>query len=107
VSMKWFVYLFSFFILLLSVIPCNAEDDCCKDEINNTTVPNKQGEADHKPVCPCSPFFACSTCLGVVVPSIYTIVPEITVPVTNLQYFYSDQPLCDYPPSIWQPPQCA
>ena len=68
--MKWLVYLFSFYVLLLSGIPCSADDNCCADEITCATEPGKPAhDPDHKPACPCSPFFACGACHGIVVPS--------------------------------------
>jgi hypothetical protein len=104
--MKWFVYLFSLYILLLSGVPCNANDDCCMDEIAQTTASNKQtGNSDHKPVCPCSPFFACGACHGAVVPNIIIEFSKNLPPVTRLQYFYTVQPLFNFPSSIWQPPK--
>jgi hypothetical protein len=104
--MKWFVYLFSLYILILSGIPCNADDDCCIDEISVTSIPNKQtGDTDHKPVCPCSPFFACNTCHGVVVPNNSIEFLRVSLPVAKQQYNYIEQPLLDFPSSIWQPPK--
>ena len=93
---------------MLSGVPCNGDDDYCIDEISVTSAPAEQNsDAGHKPACPCSPFFACGTCHGVVVPNINVEFPQILQPVAKLQYFYTEQSLLDFPPSIWQPPQTA
>ncbi|WP_366935571.1 DUF6660 family protein [Chitinophaga sp.] len=106
--MKWFVYLFSFYVLLLSGIPCNADDDCNVDEIVLTTTSgNTRQDNDHKPICPCSPFFACGTCHGVIVPDFNFELPKALSPIAKLRYFYTTPPLLDFPPSIWQPPKIA
>src|SRR5688572_22230516 len=105
--MKWFVYLFSFYLLLLSGIPCNADDDCCANEIRKTTTSNKQtsGDSDHKPTNPCSPFFACGSCNVAIVPdNVIAFSNKLSLLVK--QYFlYKEQSLLDFPPSIWQPPK--
>jgi hypothetical protein len=94
---KWFIYIFSFYILVLSNIPCSAGDDCCDDE--QTT------HADNKPTPPCAPLFACGTYHGVTIPDNFIPFPKQIPPVIKLQYFYTAQPLPDFPPSIWQPPK--
>ena len=106
--MKLLVCLFSFYVLLLSGVPCNANDDCCNDETTQTTIHNKQKQdTDHTPSCPCSPFFACGACHAVVIPNNYVEFVSILQPVAKLQYFYAVQPLPDFPPVIWQPPKTA
>ncbi|WP_425430498.1 DUF6660 family protein [Chitinophaga niastensis] len=104
--MKWVVYIFSFYVLVLSGIPCNADDGCCTDEISATTTSNREsGNADHKPACPCSPFFACSACHGVVIPDNRIEFFKALPPVAKLHFFYSKQSLSDFPAAIWQPPK--
>lgn len=104
--MKWFVWLFSFYVLFLSCVPCTAEDDCCMDEIRTTqTSKNESKNEQHKPSCPCSPFFACSTCHGVIPSSINVQFSKIAIPVSKLHFFYTEQDLLDFPPAIWQPPR--
>jgi hypothetical protein len=105
--MKWFVCMLSFYVLLLSGIPCNASDDCCGDETTQATPGKQAKDHDHQPYCPCSPFFACGACHGVVIPNSYTGFTKVVLPVVKLQYFYVVQPLPDFSPVIWQPPQLA
>jgi len=104
--MKWFVYLFACYILLLSGIPCNAADECCASEINNTTAANGQKDkSDHQPTSPCSPFFTCNNCHGVVLPDIKIEFTGHLLPRPRLSFQYTEQRLADYPSTIWQPPQ--
>jgi len=105
--MKWFVWLFSIYLLFLSCVPCTAEDDCCSDEVS-TTLPYEKGpDEQHKPSCPCSPFFACSTCHGVIPSTIDVQLSKILLPVSKLPFFYTEQDLLDFPPAIWQPPKMS
>jgi hypothetical protein len=94
--MKWLVYLFSLYILLLSGTPCDADDDCCS---------NPMEQRDHKPVSPCSPFFACGAIHAVEVPEAYTVKPTPIRPVAKLHAAYIPPQLSDFFPSIWQPPK--
>lgn len=102
--MKWFVCLFAFYILVLSGIPCNADDDCCIDEIAATS--NKPStDNDHKPMSPCAPLFACGAYHGVTIPDITIELPKAVRPFIVTRYFYKEQALSDFSTSIWQPPK--
>ncbi|SEW45040.1 hypothetical protein SAMN04488122_3408 [Chitinophaga arvensicola] len=99
--MKWFLIIFSLYVVILSGIPCDCQED---DYACNTTEP-----ADHrKPDCPCSPFFACSTCHGVVLPDAGV---KLTRPVytPNQQVFhpYQENAVSQYPLPVFQPPRLA
>ena len=105
--MKWLAFILAFYVLLLSGIPCKADDDCCMDEIAlQAAGPGKhKQEADHKPISPCSPFFACGACHGAVIPELTLAFQVVTVPRTKLFFFYVEQPLFKFPSTIWQPPK--
>lgn len=106
--MKWFVYFLSFYILVLSNIPCSAGDDCCEDEIATTTTSNKQTpDSDHKPISPCAPFFACNAYHGVTIPDNFIEFLKEVPQATKPQYFYKEQSLSHFSTSIWQPPQAV
>ncbi len=104
--MKWLLYLFSFYILLLAATPCSA-DEGCTDEICNVSNSHDEdpGKSDHPPVCPCSPFFACASCHGVIVQEngfeFIVACPCQTTVCTN----YIERLLPHYPQAIWQPPK--
>jgi hypothetical protein len=106
--MKWFVYIFSLYILVLSDIPCNAGDDCCKDEVAMTTTSNEQpSNSDHKHSSPCAPFLACGNYHGVTIPDNFIEFLKEVPQAIKLQHFYKEQPLPHFSTSIWQPPKTA
>lgn len=106
--MRWMVCFFSLYVLILSCIPCDADNDCCIDEITTaSSSPNNSPDDQHKPACPCSPFFACSTCHIVLVPSYEITLFKASAPVSKLDFFYRENDLRDFPPAIWQPPRKA
>jgi hypothetical protein len=102
--MKWFVYFFASFILVLSGIPCSAGDDCCKDECETGATSHQN---DHKPMSPCAPFFACGAYHGVTIPDNNIEFLKTVPPVTELEFFYKEALLPDFSPAIWQPPKKA
>jgi hypothetical protein len=98
--MKVFLCLFSLYILLLSGIPCRADDDCCAQEIAaNAPHPKKEYPQ------PCSPFFACGACHGFVIPYFDLPTPAHQSGQPVKQAVYKNQPLPDFHASIWQPPR--
>lgn len=104
--MKWLVYLFSLYVLLLSGIPCDADDDCCRSFTEQTSHhPESETGKNHKPVSPCSPFFACGAVHAVVVPEAYVVKPLLLPPVAKLHSDYKEPQLRDFSPVIWQPPK--
>ncbi|WP_147313929.1 hypothetical protein [Deminuibacter soli] len=107
--MKWLLYLFSLYVLVLSGIPCSADDDCCMEEMGVHAASGKAPvSAGHKPCAPCSPFFACGACHGVTIPD--NTVSWLTVPVAfavEQRSCYIAPALADFSPAIWQPPKAA
>ncbi|RPD38296.1 DUF6660 family protein [Chitinophaga barathri] len=107
--MKWLMILFSLYILALSAVPCCGDDFCCEDEV----MAFETGEAGHeehdhnKPDAPCSPFFSCNTCHGVVVPDIDPAVTPGLTTEKSLRFYYTEHFLSEYATAIWQPPQAA
>jgi hypothetical protein len=106
-SMKWLIMLFAIYVVILSGIPCDCQEDnfICK----TTALAGEHPPADHqKPDCPCSPFFACSTCHGVVVPDGNI---KITRPVYTQQqqifHPYKENAVAQYPLPVFQPPRMA
>ncbi|MET3879322.1 hypothetical protein [Chitinophaga sp. OAE865] len=104
--MKWLVYLFSLYVLLLSGVPCDADDDCCSDFTTQTSHhPGSETGKNHKPVSPCSPFFACGAVHAIVVPEAYRVKPLPLQPLAELHSNYTAPQLGDFSPAIWQPPK--
>lgn len=99
--MKLFLCLFSIYILVLAGIPCQAGDDCCTDGISANAHPKQEKSS------PCSPFFACGSCHGFVIPHFDLSLPEHRPGPCVAQAFYKNQPLPHFSSSIWQPPKVA
>lgn len=94
--MKWLVYLFALYVLILGGIPCDADDECCS---------NTEQTDPHKPVSPCSPFFACGAIHAIVVPDTYIVKLVCILPDATLHSDYVTPQLQDRAPAIWQPPR--
>ena len=108
--MKWLVYLFSLYVLALSGIPCSADDDCCIEETRSTAHSNCADEdaSGHKPIAPCSPFFACGACHGITLPTIAIVTaPEYIPAPTEKTSFDQTYIKFDFHSIIWQPPKIA
>lgn len=106
--MKWFAWLLSFYILLLSGIPCSAQDNCCIEEIKTTTDAHQcPEEADHNPTCPCSPFFACGANHGAIVPVLYPNLLEVLPEVRKEYPFFNEETLVRFSAIVRQPPKTA
>jgi hypothetical protein len=108
--MKRLFLLFPLYILFLSGIPCSPYDGCCQEELQ---VAAGQNSDDHnnsnnqKSGFPCSPFFPCGACHGVVIPNHTIQVVEPTPPLSKQPTFYTQRPLLAFVPAIWQPPKQA
>lgn len=105
--MRLFLFLFSLYILVLAGISCRADDDCCMDEIATAAAHHQPIKKNQEYPQPCSPFFACGTCHGFVVPSFEVAVPGQQPKQLVQRAVYKDQPLPDFHAAIWQPPQIA
>jgi hypothetical protein len=105
--MKRLLYILPLYILLLSAIPCQADDGCCIDEAFTTAARHKNSLPDNKTSLPCSPFFACGTCHGFIIPEAgislqhkeISLVPKPTLPADNTLPGFSS--------FIWQPPRIS
>lgn len=101
--MKLFAFILSFYILVLTAIPCidKPEDNTLqKTEIAPKTTDNQHQDIDH-----CSPFCTCNCC------SSPKIQQNIAIEFNNYQFLlecfseYSSILVSYHFASIWQPPQ--
>ncbi|WP_394336933.1 DUF6660 family protein [Chitinophaga dinghuensis] len=101
--------IFSLYVLTLSAIPCCGDDYCCDEQAILTRSSQQHNDHDKhkKPELPCSPFFSCTTCHGVIIPEIAKSEPETMPLPRNIYYDYADQSLPEFPAFIWQPPQLS
>jgi len=100
---QWFVYIFSLYILILTVIPC-VDGQSNHIEVNGVhqTTSHHSDEADH-----CSPLCTCQCCATSIVfadkPCQSERLPQMAEIVS---YFVSHYQSSDCK-NIWQPPQLA
>lgn len=106
--MKLAGYLFAFYLLLLSGIPCDATDNCCMGDETAMSIHVKDTcDEEDRESCPCSPLFACGASSGAIIPS-QRILPEKPICQSSVQQFpYHSQALADHIPFIWQPPRIS
>jgi hypothetical protein len=108
ICVKRLLYLFPFYILFLSGVPCSPYDGCCDEELNIAAHSTKTaGKTDHKMDSPCSPFFACGANHGVVIPDLQIDLALPATLIVQLQFLFSERPLLAFIPSVWQPPKSA
>ena len=99
--MKVIAFILSVYIIFLVAVPCCSFDKCPEDKIEQT-ADHETGDGD----CgTCSPFFACSGCIGTTL-SFNNSDFEITSPIPPHQYtgfILSIIPDAHY--DFWQPPR--
>ncbi len=103
--MKWLMILLSLYVLTLSAIPCSGDDACCGEIVSGKCATDHPGH--HHSELPCSPFFSCNTCHGVVVPGFIPGLSTRIVVVRSFPFTYIPHSLPGFAVSIWQPPQIA
>jgi len=108
--MKRLLWLFPFYILILSGVPCSAADRCCQEEMQTTafarrTTSDHGDTRDNKSDLPCSPFFPCGACNGIVIPNHTIQVAGLLPHVAKQPSRQTDKPLLAFAPAIWQPPK--
>ncbi len=107
--MKWFWLLFAAYVLTLSAVPCCGDDACCENETELVSAQECGNHNDHekhgKPELPCSPFFSCNTCHGVVVTANKVILTAWTISTTHVFFSPDSSVLSTYQPAVWHPPK--
>jgi len=100
--MKFAAIILAFFITALSVLPCDIcaganDTDGCKKETKHV---------DDCSLC-CSPFHACGTCAGFILPlSVSISTTTQFVPFQTVDYYLATQ-ISFHFGTIWQPPKIA
>lgn len=102
VSIRKVIYItFSFYVLILSTMPCCVEDDC-GDEIEVVHV--SEHDRDRKPddCSSCSRFLTCGSCAGFVLSDSGSFSADFAIEsLVHTPFFL---PVNDYVVRIWQPP---
>jgi len=103
--MKWFLFLFGFYLLSLTTIPCSDNRDCGNERTAVTTIHGETGH-DHTTEH-CTPLCLCNCCNTVVakLPLAPAVASEPAVPDLLKAALYPDQYLAGFSTSIWQPPK--
>jgi Na+/H+ antiporter NhaD/arsenite permease-like protein len=102
---KLLCLILSFYVVLLSLRPCCADNDCqakiaAKKHVNSKSSP-KEKECQG-----CSPFFACGTCVGFVITKPFMLDLKLVAETPVKIYADYQQPYVHQVSlSIWQPPQ--
>lgn len=108
VYMRWFAFIFSFYIMALVVMPCNDAATCEQSQGNTEqtqqTHDHSDDEEDH-----CSPFCTCSCCgvTGIIisVPNFQIVFIEPITPTYITPYYQNFNSAYYY--SFWQPPKLS
>jgi hypothetical protein len=101
--MKIAGYILTFYLLLLSAVPCCAFDNCPDDKMEQSAN-HEEGDGD----CGnCSPFFSCEGCAPATI-SLQPISIEIApVEIISVYTFFQSSFLPSMEYSIWQPPKLS
>lgn len=106
-SMKSFWLIFSFYILILSVLPCTDKEEC--NEPTQTTISSNTEHQNHDHVTEhCSPFCVCACCGTNISFSPFSTFKIIERPIFNSSIPYSlfnEYFKSNFYGNIWQPPQ--
>ena len=101
--MQRLAYFLAFYVLLLTVVPCRPQDNCCDEEMNASS---RSGlPTNSKPEFPCSPFFACGANHGIVIPHADIQIYQIPVYFEKRIAYQMERPSPIFLSSIWQPPK--
>ncbi|MBN8701273.1 MAG: hypothetical protein J0L54_16820 [Chitinophagales bacterium] len=101
-TVKLFTFIFSFYILFLSTVPCCAVDNC-NDDVQQSQTSDRH---EHNDGCKnCSPFTLCGNCAGFtfIANSLQVDTPQQFTQQTFSGYIQSYLP--QYVSSFWQPPR--
>lgn len=105
--MRLFAYIFSIYILALSVMPCSdAYNDCESDTTYKEYSQAHNHSTDHNDNC--SPFCTCTCCSTTANPKFTPLKFQITKPIVSSKITYPIRDfsfISNYCGNIWQPPK--
>ncbi len=104
-QMKIFAYILSFYILVLTAIPCidiPQDNTLLKIEQSQKATDNHQNESDN-----CSPFWPCNCCIPPVISQAYTL--QFDCYPFSQKHFpeYKSAFVSSVYTAIWQPPKLS
>ena len=106
--MKIFCFILSVYVLVLSTVPCCADDNCIDE--TKTEQSNQHSHEDHQDGCgTCSPFLTCGTCVGFTLTK-FTLTFEpskVYLKTALLVPFHKNHFTSNFLSKIWQPPKIS
>ncbi len=100
--MKFFAFIFAFYILSISTMPCNDVHDGAKSSISTVEQAQDHHESDNDI---CSPFCICSCCQGFVAMTSFADITPVTFTFTTGFAHYTEKFFSSSFAAIWQPPR--
>ena len=101
-SVKFLYLIFSFYLLILAIKPCCADDNCQEKETEKTAT-NSSHPEDCKE---CSPFFTCGSCSGFTISASFVqLAPSVNDYFLHRFTSYKEPSLQEISHSVWQPPK--
>ncbi len=97
--MKFLAIIFSVLVLVLTVVPCCAYDNCEKEIAHN--------DSGTKSEIPCSPFVHCSCSSGINISPSFEIAFVQQIQLVKKETQYIQIFTSGYFSSIWQPPKAC
>jgi len=102
--MKFLTLLFSFYILILSCLPCGDRKECNTEEAQKISVTTTHQEHNHTTEA-CTPFCTCSCCVASAFYQPLTSFSTSNIVFQSVQFQYEVVFNSYDLHSIWQPPQ--
>ncbi|MBO9595895.1 MAG: hypothetical protein J7599_23530 [Niabella sp.] len=104
--MKWFLFLFGFYLLSLTAVPCSDGGDTCNGSDAVATLQTAAYSHTHTTEH-CTPLCLCNCCSSVVakIPLPPAVTPGAGISPGFKTTLYADQYLAGFKARIWQPPK--
>lgn len=100
--MRIVTYVLSFYLLLLTAVPCCVQDDCSADTAISQNTDQQQPEEERSN---CSPFFVCGSCTGFTLNEISFHVTVYAQPDDQKFPGWINLYYPSYISAFWQPPR--
>lgn len=105
---KYLVFLFSFYILVLAVMPCGDKDDCQHQDTEQSALSDND-QTDHEGDTEnCSPFCICACCgHSITAPDYFIPLPFLNQHPAKNSSSYAEAFVSGALVQIWQPPKIS
>ena len=105
--MKFAGYILTFYLLLLSAVPCCAFDDCLDDKVAMSAGMERPAnhESGDEDCGNCSPFFSCEGCATATIAFEPTAIEIISIKINSVYITFIEPALPGVEYDFWQPPR--